>query len=358
MKLSLKALIFLIFVLNIGVFNITAMKNKALNPSARAILVLNLKDHIISAILDENKIKIVTKSKDEPLLNFFIYNRYNILDPHYRAQIPLSGAITSLCFNNDKNHIAFLEHLNDNLSQVNTWAIFSDRSVNYGRFQGRATSIAWGEGDVTLLTGFNNTTTPFGTLLSWSMPGLAPLEYKTYENNSILALAWNKIAAVTLSGNVLEIIGAIPQDFQTKSLLGSLKFNNDGTMLAAGTLDPKSINQEVHLLIYNDKEEQWVFFKKFSVYAPIRALAFSPDNKLIAAACGNKVFVWDIQSEELVDLYSGHSKLVTSIEFSDDSCEILSGSEDCTIQLWKLQNNGSEGESDIECPDCPCCLFM
>jgi WD40 repeat protein len=80
--------------------------------------------------------------------------------------------------------------------------------------------------------------------------------------------------------------------------------------------------------------------------AAIRALAFSPDSRLIAGAGGGargisieeesryEVFLWDATTGELKQKFPGHTGSVTSLAFAPDSNLLASAGRDMTLKIW------------------------
>src|SRR5215510_5538735 len=82
--------------------------------------------------------------------------------------------------------------------------------------------------------------------------------------------------------------------------------------------------------------------------APIRALAFSPDGRLIAGGAGvidegrgapvedfkAEVFLWDVVSGDLKQKFPGHTRSVTSLAFSPDSRLLASAGLDRMLKIW------------------------
>jgi len=67
----------------------------------------------------------------------------------------------------------------------------------------------------------------------------------------------------------------------------------------------------------------------------VTSVAFSPDGKqIISGSNDNTVKLWDVATGRIIRTLSGHTHYVFSVAFSPDGRQILSGSWDNTIKLW------------------------
>lgn len=69
--------------------------------------------------------------------------------------------------------------------------------------------------------------------------------------------------------------------------------------------------------------------------SPVNAIAFSPDDMMIAAAMSDMtVGLWQIAGGAELSRLSGHEDIVTDVEFSADGATLASSSADSTVRLW------------------------
>jgi len=108
-----------------------------------------------------------------------------------------------------------------------------------------------------------------------------------------------------------------------------------GKMLVAGGFDNKITSWQV-----DNKALLSPFFYPNSTYSHlgfISCLTFSPNQKILASASGDKTIrLWGRYTGELKRTLNGHSDTVWSVAISPDCQTLVSGSADKTIRVWSL----------------------
>jgi WD40 repeat protein len=74
-------------------------------------------------------------------------------------------------------------------------------------------------------------------------------------------------------------------------------------------------------------------------YAARRALAYSPDGRLLAGTYEvNQVGLWEADTYRLVGTLTGHEGAVLSVAFSADGRRLVSGGLDSLIRVWDVES--------------------
>jgi len=94
----------------------------------------------------------------------------------------------------------------------------------------------------------------------------------------------------------------------------------------------------IHIIDLHDGKELW---SALGSKLRITALAFSPDQKLLASAAGYEekdIRLWDVAVGNETKRLEGHSSFVSSLFFLPDSKRLASSSTDGTIRIWDVTN--------------------
>ena len=68
----------------------------------------------------------------------------------------------------------------------------------------------------------------------------------------------------------------------------------------------------------------------------VYSLQFSPDGKLLIAAVGNDLQIWDPASGTLLSTLSGHTDIILQVAVSPDQHTIATAGLDNQLYLWQI----------------------
>lgn len=133
-------------------------------------------------------------------------------------------------------------------------------------------------------------------------------------------------------------IGAKTQiwDLQTKKLIRTLDYTN-----------PDGTNEVVENPMFKFEDFAWVYDAKFS-----------PDNKILAAACrvadpivkGTNLFLWDVKTGKYLKSVVAGNFPVQSINWSPDGKKIITGSNGRDLVIWNVAKILTDTKNEAE-PD-------
>ena len=113
-----------------------------------------------------------------------------------------------------------------------------------------------------------------------------------------------------------------------QSILG-VAFNSDGSVGAYAGSEG---------LVYLVNTSTGEGIRTMAIGSPVNAVAFSPDDSMIAAALSDMtVGVWQVADGAEQYRLSGHENIVTDVEFSADGDTLASSSADSTVRLWNAR---------------------
>ena len=123
-----------------------------------------------------------------------------------------------------------------------------------------------------------------------------------------------------------------------------ISFSSDGKRLASGSDDGTvklwdvATGAETATLNANENENfDRTEFEQNRNDPRIVAVAFSPDDKLVASANdGPRIKLWDAATGRLMATLRGHTRPVKVVAFGPDGKLLASGSEDGTVKLWNV----------------------
>ncbi len=133
-------------------------------------------------------------------------------------------------------------------------------------------------------------------------------------------------AAARAAPEIPDIKPRVPVNSQ----VGALAFRADGSLLAVGRYKKVELIEPASRRVVATLEGH---------ADVVRALAFSPDGRHLAAAGGlparkGQIKIWDVESRRELRTVEGHEDSVYAVAFSRDGKQLASASYDKLVKLW------------------------
>jgi WD40 repeat protein len=135
-----------------------------------------------------------------------------------------------------------------------------------------------------------------------------------------------------LSGNLHQTLG------NHRDSITALTITQDGKYIFSGAADGEIIIWQVNVIDEQKIELKALHSQVLSHDADVKALVISANQKLLFVASGQKIYVYEWQSNNLVVILKGHTGVINCLLCDRANQNFYSGSDDGLIYIWDMQN--------------------
>ncbi|KAF8473821.1 WD domain protein [Kalaharituber pfeilii] len=202
---------------------------------------------------------------------------------------------------------------------------------------------SYGDGSVAATVGFE------GELKLWDLVAFKKTAQIDTADSWAVSLTpkGNRCISTTHDGRIVtrdtRDLKKIVSEYTTKGSFGiCADISADGKLTASG-------HENGGIYVFSNESGR-IIHSLSGLVKPIRAVAFSPGGRLLAAAGESQVIaLYDAASGEQVAIFSGHSGWIFSLSWSETGEYLLSGSFDGKAKVWSIEQKtcvATHSESD------------
>lgn len=279
---------------------------------------------ILSAAFTPDGSSIITASLDGSLRSWEVKSQ--VLQQFYDP----SSAINAIAFSPDSKYI--LTSFGNNKAAL--WNLQGEKIREFEDSSQKLTALAFADQGEIIAAGFHD-----GTIKIWKLDGKLISTFRN-QQKKINGLAFSP-GGQTLLATYNEPIARLWDLHQAtyKELKGHTKeitsaaFSKDGQTMVTGSLDSTLITWNM------DGEKIRQVKNGASVATPVLAMALSPDSSyILTSGTDNKARLIN-EEGKVIQEFSGHTQVLTSVAFSPDGKNIVTGSLDESAIVWDLLGN-------------------
>jgi len=318
-------------------------------PLPEVLSTLSLTNSVQTSALAEWKIGALTDlawSPDSQQLSAASFDEVTVFNAQARTELKRlepSGGVLSLAYSPSGSLLAAGNQLGSEAEgysgNIDIWYVPNWEPWRVINDYTRAiTSIDFSQDGMLFMAAFTNPDENDNSLAIWDTRTWEITQ--TLKTGSVLEIALSpdgKLVASTPDRYAVNIwqtkTGVLRRTIHTSftGAVSQIVFSPDGKTIAAGSYDGTARIWDV---------ETGALLHDINTGSVVDSLAYSPDGTILASGGGyqnSAVQLWDTASGALLRLLEGHPNAVVSLAFSPDSRLLASGSYDGTLRLWGLR---------------------
>ncbi|XP_068726659.1 WD repeat-containing protein 18-like [Montipora capricornis] len=149
----------------------------------------------------------------------------------------------------------------------------------------------------------------------------------------------------TSEDNVCVSLWSINSGIQLKVYKGGSCPSRSACLLGRDFILASQVNKPVIHVWHTSKESVQT---KLICPEKVSSIASSPDGAHCVVACGEKIYIWQVASGNLLASLTRHFQRISCLRFTDDGSHLLSSGEDNLVLVWKMARVLSVSTSSVE----------